>query len=136
MTDRENPMNSMKISTRLSFGFAIVVGAFLVLAGVAAWKVAQVSALSERMALQAELLALAGQWQGDVRQNSARSLAVGYAEGTAMLDFFKEAMAATSRGTTATQTAFMEKVQDASTRLRAEKVGEVRKAWLAIRSTP
>lgn len=131
--DWKTPMNAMKISTRLSLGFSIVVSAFLLLAGVTAWKVAQVSALSERMALQAELLALAGQWQGDVRQNSARSLAVGYAEGTAMLGFFKEAMAETSRSTTATQKAFLEKVQDEPTRVRAEKVGEVRKAWLAAR---
>lgn len=123
----------MKISTRLSLGFAIVVGGFLILAGVTAWKVSKVSELSERMALQAELLALAGQWQGDVRQNSARSLAVGYSEGPEILEFFKEAMAATSRGTTATQKEFLEKVQDESTRQRAEKVGEVRKSWLAVR---
>lgn len=126
-------MKNLNISTRLSLGFAIVVLAFLILAGVTAWKVSNVSELSKRMALQAELLALAGQWQGDVRQNSARSLAVGYSEGTEMLGFFKEAMAATSRGTTETQKAFLEKVQDEPTRLRAEKVGEVRKTWLAAR---
>lgn len=126
-------MNNLNISTRLSLGFAIVVAAFLMLAGVTAWKVSNVSELSKRMALQAELLALAGQWQGDVRQNSARSLAVGYSEGTEMLAFFKDAMAATSRGTTETQKAFLEKVQDEATRSRAEKVGEVRKTWLAAR---
>lgn len=126
-------MKNLNIATRLSVGFATVVGAFLILAGVTAWKVSNVSELSKRMALQAELLALAGQWQGDVRQNSARSLAVGYSEGTDMLSFFKEAMASTSRGTTETQKAFLDKVQDEPTRSRAERVGEVRKTWLAIR---
>ena len=126
-------MQNLKISTRLQLGFAAVIALFLLLAGVTAWRVEQVSRASERMALSSELLQLAGQWQGDVRQNSARSLAVGYSEGGAMLDFFKESMAATSRGTTETQKTFLAKVQDADSRRRAENVGEVRKTWLATR---
>ena len=50
-----------------------------------------------------------------------------------MLDFFKEAMAATTRGTTETQKAFLAKVQDSESRKRAENVGEVRKTWIATR---
>ena len=126
-------MQNLKISTRLQLGFAAVIALFLLLAGVTAWRVEQVSRASERMALSSELLQLAGQWQGDVRQNSARSLAVGYSEGGAMLDFFKESMAATSRSTTETQKTFLAKVQDADSRRRAENVGEVRKTWLATR---
>jgi methyl-accepting chemotaxis protein len=126
-------MNNLKISTRLNLGFAVIMVVFLLLAALTAWRIEKVSAASGRMALQSELLSLAGQWQGDVRQNSARSLAVGYSDGGAMLDFFKEAMAATSRGTTAIQKSFLEKVQDEATRKRADNVGEVRKTWLATR---
>lgn len=126
-------MNNLKISTRLTLGFAVIIAVFLLLAGVTAWRVEKVSEATSRMERSAELLQLAGSWQGDVRQNSARSLAVGYSEGGAMLDFFKDAMAATSRGTTETQKAFLAKVQDSESRKRAENVGEVRKAWLAVR---
>jgi len=126
-------MNNLKISTRLNLGFAVIIVVFLLLAAVTTWRIEKVSAASDRMALQAELLALAGSWQGDVRQNSARSLAVGYSEGTAMLDFFKDAMANTTKGTTVIQKAFLEKVKDEATRKRADNVGEVRKTWLATR---
>ncbi|WP_296448676.1 methyl-accepting chemotaxis protein, partial [Rhodoferax sp. UBA5149] len=126
-------MNNLKISTRLNLGFAMIIAVFLLLAGVTAWRVEMASEATTRMERSAELLQLAGNWQGDVRQNSARSLAVGYSEGGAMLDFFKEAMAATSRGTTETQKAFLAKVQDSESRKRAENVGEVRKTWIAAR---
>src|SRR5450830_1822276 len=126
-------MNNLKISTRLTLGFSVIIAVFLLLAGVTAWRVNMASEATTRMERSAELLQLAGNWQGDVRQNSARSLAVGYSEGGAMLDFFKDAMAATSRGTTETQKAFLAKVQDSESRKRAENVGEVRKTWLAVR---
>jgi methyl-accepting chemotaxis protein len=58
---------------------------------------------------------------------------VAYAEGGALLDFFKDSMAATSRGTTETQKAFLAKVQSSESRQRAEQVGEVRKKWLEVR---
>jgi methyl-accepting chemotaxis protein len=126
-------MNNLKISTRLYLGFAVIIAVFLLLAGVTAWRVEMASEATTRMERSAELLQLAGNWQGDVRQNSARSLAVGYSEGGAMLDFYKEAMAATSRGTTETQKTFLAMVQDSGSRKRAENVGEVRKAWIAGR---
>ncbi|MDO8458318.1 MAG: methyl-accepting chemotaxis protein, partial [Burkholderiaceae bacterium] len=126
-------MSNLKISTRLTLGFSVIIAVFLLLAGVTAWRVEMVSEATTRMERSAELLQLAGSWQGDVRQNSARSLAVGYSEGSTMLDFFKEAMAATSRGTTETQKAFLAKVQDSESRKRAENVGEVRKTWIAGR---
>jgi len=126
-------MNNLKISTRLTLGFAVIIALFLLLAGVTAWRVDMASEATSRMTRSAELLQLAGNWQGDVRQNSARSLAVGYSEGGTMLDFFKESMAATSRGTTETQKTFLAKVQDSESRKRAENVGEVRKTWIATR---
>jgi methyl-accepting chemotaxis protein len=126
-------MNNMKILPRLMLGFGSVIAYFLLLAGGTAWRLEMVSEATARMELSAELVQLAGHWQGDVRQNSARSLAVGYSEGGAMLDFFKEAMVSTSRGTTETQNAFLAKVQDSESRKRAENVSEVRKTWLATR---
>ena len=123
----------MKISTSLNLGFAAVIAVVALLAALTASKIQDVSAASRRMEKQTELLSMAGQWQGDVRQNSARSLAVAFADGTGMLDFFKEAMAATSAKTTVTQKAFLAQVEDPATRTRAEKVGDVRKKWLAIR---
>jgi len=130
---KEKIMNNLKISTRLYLGFAVIIAVFLLLATVTTWRIEKVSEVTARMALGTELLELAEKWQGDVRQNSARSLAVGFSEGSAMLDFFKEAMAATSRGTTETQKAFLEKVKDEASRKRAVEVGEVRKEWLAAR---
>ncbi|TWI34861.1 methyl-accepting chemotaxis sensory transducer, partial [Extensimonas vulgaris] len=126
-------MKNLKISTRLNLGFAAIIAVFLLLVAVSAWRIEKVSQATARMALGSELLELAEKWQGDVRQNSARSLAVGYSEGSAMLEFFKNAMTETSRQTTETQKAFLEKVQDPNTRKLAENVGEVRKGWLAVR---
>src|SRR5450830_417497 len=126
-------MNNLKISTRLTLGFSVIIAVFLLLAGVTAWRVNMASEATTRMERSAELLQLAGNWQGDVRQNSARSLAVGYSEGGTMLDFFKDAMAATTRGTTETPKAFLAKVQDSESRKRAENVGDVRKTWIATR---
>jgi methyl-accepting chemotaxis protein len=126
-------VSNLKISTRLHLAFAVLIAAFLALAAVTSWRIHLVSAATQRMQLQNELLRLAGAWQGDVRQNSARSLAVGIDEGSAVLAFFKDQMIATSKGTTEIQNAFLSQVQDPATRQRAEHVGEVRKSWLAMR---
>ncbi|MES2878738.1 MAG: methyl-accepting chemotaxis protein [Pseudomonadota bacterium] len=126
-------MKTLKISTRLSLGFFAITVAFLVLAAITAWRIELVSEATTRMESETQLLQLAGKWQADVRQNSARSLAVANADGGAMLDFFKESMAATSRDTTETQKKFLASVNDDASRKRADNVGEVRKAWIAIR---
>lgn len=126
-------MNIFNIAARIRLGFVVVISLFLLMSVLTKLEINRVSEATGRLALNAELLSLAQSWQGDVRQNSARSLAVGYSEGTDLLDFFKESMAATSRGTSATQKAFLEKVQDPATRKRAEEVGEIRKVWLAAR---
>ena len=126
-------MNNFKISTRLNLGFALVIALFLLLTGITAWRIEMTAQATSQMALSAELLELAGKWQGDVRQNSARTLAAAYSDGSALLDFFKESMTATSRATTETQKTFLAKVQDTHSRKRAEDVGEARKTWLAAR---
>ena len=126
-------MNSLKISTRISLGYLVITLAFLVLAGITALQIESVSQSASRMEKESELLHLAEVWQANVKQNSARSLAVAYADGSAMLDFFSAPMKETTANTTATQKAFLDRVQDAQTQKRADAVVEVRKVYLAVR---
>ncbi len=126
-------MNALRISTRISLGYLVITLAFLILAAVAALQIQSVSKSAMRMEKEAELLHLAEVWQANVKQNSARSLAVAYADGNAMLDFFSAPMKETTAKTTETQNAFLALVQDTQTQQRANTVVEVRKAYLAIR---
>ncbi len=126
-------MNSLKISTRLSLGFFVITFAFLVLSAFTGWRIQQVSQATAMMETEMVLLDLAEKWQADVRQNSARSLAAAYSPGPAMFEFFKADMTATSVETTATQKKFLELAKNEASLQRAQAVGEVRKAWLAIR---
>ena len=126
-------MNQLKISTRLSLGFAAITLAFLVLSTFTAWRIHQVSLASAQMETGTELLGLAENWHADVRQNSARSLAVAYSPGPALFEFFKADMAATSADTSLTQKKFLEMSKDEDSLKRAKEVGEVRKSWLAVR---
>jgi methyl-accepting chemotaxis protein len=118
----------------LGAGFAVVLVMFTAVLAVTVVKVESVQSLSAERTLASQKLELAGTWLADVRQNSARSLAVAMSPGTNMLDFFKEAMAATSRSATETQKAFLEvSASDPQALKSAEAVGEVRKEWLAAR---
>ena len=126
-------MSQMKISTRLTLGFAVITLAFVALSAFAAWRIQHVSLASERMEIGTQLLGLAEKWHADVRQNSARSLAAAYSPGTVIFDFFKADMAATSVDTTLTQKTFLQLTKDEESLKRAKEVGEVRKAWLAVR---
>jgi len=90
--------------------------------------------LSQQMRVKASKLELASEWQAHIRQNSARSLAVAVSPGTEVLEFFRAAMAQTSRDTTATQTEFLALAEgDADSLQRAGVVGEVHTQWLAAR---
>ncbi len=124
---------TLSLRTRLSLGYAAVVAIFMAVIGITALKVEAVRETTAAMKRESELSVLASQWLADVRQNSARSLAVAHTPGKELFDFFKESMAATSRGTSATQKAFLDQVTDPAARQRAEAVGEVRKEWLAAR---
>ncbi len=118
----------------MAAGYASVLLVFTGVLAITVWKVEAVRDLSEQTTLEAKKLELADKWLADVRQNSARSLAVAMSQGSDMLNFFKDAMAATSRGTTETQKTFLEIAANNPDALkRAELVGEVRKEWLAAR---
>ncbi len=126
-------MNLKTISARLKIGFAVITAAFLILAAMTVWRIELAAVATRQINTETKLLELAAKWQADVRQNSARSLAVAYSDGPELLDFFKEAMAATSVGTTLTQKTFIELTSDDATKKRVDAVGEVRKAWLVTR---
>ncbi len=130
-----SPRGSLaSVGARLGVGFAIVLLMFTAVLAVTVVKVQSVQSLSAERTQASKKLELAGVWLADVRQNSARSLAVAMSPGSAMLDFFKEAMAATSRGTTETQKSFLEAAASFPKALQlAGVVGEVRKEWLAVR---
>jgi methyl-accepting chemotaxis protein len=124
---------TLLLRTRLNLGFAAVVALFMVVIAATVWQVETVRATTSAMKREAELLGLASQWRADVRQNSARSLAVAHTAGKEMFEFFKDSMAQTSRETTETQQAFLQRVVSPEARKLAEQVGEARKAWLAVR---
>ena len=122
------------LGRRMAAAFTTVLLIFSGVLAITVWKVEAVQGLSAQTTLEARKLELADKWLADVRQNSARSLAVAMAPGSDMLAFFKEAMAATSRGTTETQKTFLEiAAGNPEDMKRAALVGEVRKEWLAAR---
>ena len=125
---------NLTIAQRLSLGFLLIVSTFLVLTAFAAWQIGIVSKATSSMVTQTQLLQLAGKWQANVKQSSARALASAYGDGTAILDFFKESQEAVSRETTELQKVFLTLVQDDGGKKAADQVGEVRKSWLAVRS--
>jgi len=126
-------MNTLKITTRISLGYLIITLAFLLLAGITALQIEAVSRSAERMEKEAELLHLAEVWQANIRQNSARSLAVAYAEDNSMLEFFKGPMKDVTEATNALQKNFLALVQDPASKQRVDAVGEVRKSYLSAR---
>ena len=126
-------MHGLKISTRISLGYLLITLAFLALSGITAWLMESVSQSATRMEKETEMLHLADLWQANVRQNSARPLAVAYSDGSAMLDFFKAAIKETTEQTTQTQKSFLALATDPASVRRAADVGEVRTAWVAIR---
>ncbi len=126
-------MDSMKISTKLSLGFFAITLTFFVLAAITLWQIELVSRAATRMDSETHLLNLAATWRANVQQNSARSLAVAYSDGTDMLEFFKGPIEELTRSTSETQKAVLALAQDDATRKRAAAVGEVRSTWVTIR---
>ncbi|BAO81696.1 methyl-accepting chemotaxis protein [Serpentinimonas raichei] len=122
------------VRRRLNGAFAGILLIFAVVLAATVWKAELVRDLSQQMRVKASKLELASEWLAHIRQNSARSLAVAVSPGTEVLEFFRAAMAQTSRDTTATQTEFLALAEgDADSLQRAGVVGEVRTQWLAAR---
>ena len=117
---------TMKISVQLKAGFAVVLALFIALAGVMAWQVEQVAAASRSMERSTELLRLAAQWKGNLKENSARYMAIAYTDGDGLADLFKDAMAVSVKGTNEAREGFIAKVQDAESRRLVENIAAVR----------
>jgi hypothetical protein len=76
---------------RLYAGFALVIAVFLCVIGITVTKIEHARADVSAMRDEALMLQLANQWLANIRQNSARSLAVARSPGKDMLVFFKDA---------------------------------------------
>ena len=126
-------MNGLKISTRISLGYLVITLAFLILAGVTALRIQSVSASADRMEHEARLMHLADVWQANVRQNSARALAVAYADGSSMLNFFQPSIKEVTDQTTEVQKLFLALAQDTDTKQNADAVIAVRTRWVKTR---
>ncbi|UCV00452.1 methyl-accepting chemotaxis protein [Acidovorax radicis] len=116
----------MKISVQLKAGFAVVLALFIALAVVMAWQVEQVAAASRGMERSTELLRLAAQWKGNLKENSARYIAIAYTDGDGLADLFKDAMAVSVKGTNEAREGFIAKVEDAESRRLVENISAVR----------
>ncbi len=126
-------MPTMNLSTRLKLGFFLIISTFLVLSAVTAWRIEAVSSATQHMETETELLELAGRWQANVRQNSARALAIAYSEDASLTAFFKESVDAVTRETTDLQKRVLTLVHSDSSKKAADQVGVVRSAWLVVR---
>lgn len=126
-------MRALSISTQLKLGFLLIISAFVILSVVSALKIEAVSDATRKMETQTSLLILAGRWQANVKQNSARALAIAYSEDPSLVDFFKDSVDAVTRDTTEIQKAVLAQVQDEAGRKAADQIGVVRSAWLKVR---
>jgi methyl-accepting chemotaxis protein len=130
-------MNKFKISTRLGFVFFLVIAAFSSLAWFAAFQMYSISESVDSMRKKTEILNLAEQWEANIKQNSARALAIAYADnGAGMTTLFKSEMVKVTTETTAIQKKYEDHVTqfgDAKDKERVAQIGANRKAYLETR---
>ena len=130
-------MNHVKISIRLLVTFALILVILLCLAGFTAYKLNNVLSSVEKMKDETEILHLAETWQGNIKQNSARTVAIAYSSnGAEMTELFKKEMADVTAATTIIQDKYEKYAKergDADDKLRLVTVGEARKEYLAVR---
>ena len=125
-------MNQLKVSTRITLGFAVITLAFLLLSGFSVWRMQQVSQATKDMETSTQLLDLAENWRADVRQNMVRVIASAYAPGQLLADLFKADLAAVTTKLSDTQKKFAELATDEGSLQRVKAMGDVRKSFLAV----
>ncbi|MBY0410300.1 MAG: HAMP domain-containing protein [Burkholderiaceae bacterium] len=125
--------HTMKISVQLKAGFAVVLALFIALAAVMSWQLERVAAASRSMERSTELLRLAAQWKGNLKENSARYIAIAYTDGDGLAELFKDAMALSSKGTNEAREGFIAKVQDDESRRLVENIAAVRTPFQSTR---
>jgi hypothetical protein len=113
---KQNLMGKFHRCTWLKFGLLASIASFVLLAGAAGWQISRVSVATDRMEEMTQLLALADNWLGDVRQAEAalRSSDLVLEAAGARIDAEKH---------------FFAHVRDEGTRTRAEQVREIRQIW-------
>ena len=118
---------------RLYAGFALVIAVFLCVIGITVSKIEHAREDVRSLEAETKQLNRVAEWLANIRQNSARSLAVARSPGKDMFLFFKEPMAAVTADTTKTQKAFLDAVTRPEAKSLADRLGEVRTAWVAAR---
>jgi len=125
-------MNQLKISTRLTLGFAAITLAFLVLSGFSVWRMQHVSQATADMKTSTQLLDLAENWHADVRQNMVRVIASAYGPGQLLADLFKADLATVTTKLSETQKKFTELAKDEGSLQRVQALTDVRKSFLVV----
>jgi methyl-accepting chemotaxis protein len=129
--------NNFKISTRLGMLFLTLVVMFASLAGFTAYQVSEIAHAVDEMRIETEILHLAETWQANIKQNSARTVAIAYADNGAELNgLFKGEMTDVTTQTNAIQKKYEEYANtqgDKEDQQRLETIGAARKEYLEVR---
>jgi methyl-accepting chemotaxis protein len=130
-------MNKFKISTQLGIVFFSMILAFCTLAGFVTHRLYATAHTVDRMIIETDTLHLAETWQANIKQNSARTIAIAYSNnGAEMNELFKGEMTKVTVETTAIQKKYEEyatTVGDADDVRRLAIVGDARKEYIEIR---
>ena len=123
-----------RIKTRLALGFGLVIALVLAMLGITQWQLGRVEEAKHLMLTeQAERLALAREWQQNIAVNSTRAQAVTLNTGDATEAHFREDMKAITARTTEVQERFTELETTPEGVSALNRLGEVRKRYLAER---
>lgn len=129
--------NNVKISTRLGLLFITLILLFAGLSGFTAYQIRKISRAVDEMRQETIILHLAETWQANIKQNSARTVAIAYSEnGKEMNDLFKAEMIDVTTQTNEIQKQYEEYAKtrgDAGDIARLATVGATRKEYLSIR---
>ncbi len=126
-------MRNIKISTRLSLGFGILILIAALLAGLAAWHTQDSLDASRVVQTRNEINALIQQWARAVEVNGERTLALTHMPDPVAREALQKKMAATSKNITALQDQIGTLLQTAEGRALYEKVLQARKNYTGQR---
>ena len=128
-------INDMRVGTRLSAGFCIVL-LLMVMMGISAWQFtsANVRDVDEMINLDLKKERLAEEWLTLIDRNSGNAMAAMGAENAALRNKILSNIAADSEKTTAVQASLIPLVKHATARARLSVIVAAREKYLALRS--
>ena len=126
-------MRSIKISTRLSLGFGILILIVALLAGLGAWQTQNSLNDSEVVRNRHEINAMVLQWARSVEVNGERTLAMTHITDPAARDAMQKKMAATSKQITDLQDQIGARIRMPEAKALYAKVLETRKNYTSRR---